>query len=286
LIIRGLQIALVWIALLGLWEGAYRVIQWRSWVFPAPSHVVDAALAMLNVHTRFGDPVDSGWPLSKHSTNTPSTTSTLGGVPLLKALVVSGIRLIVGFTISLVLGTILGLLTWRFEFLDRLLGPVFLGLQTLPSVCWVPLAILMLGFKESAMALVLVLGSCFAIAISLRDGLRTIPPIYQRAGLMLDARGWRLYRYVLLPASLPAMASSLRQGFSFAWRSLMGAEMLLALHEKGLGFLLNMGREMADISQVVAVMVVMIVLAMLVDRWVFAQLERRVRQRFGLVSTG
>src|SRR5207237_6425242 len=115
--------------------------------------------------------------------------------------------------------------------------PLFLGLQTLPSVCWVPLAIVWYGINEQAVLYVLVMGSFFAIALSLRDGLRTIPPLYPRAGLMLGARGWKLYRYVLLPASLPALAGSLRTGFSFAWRSLMGAESIFFVERRGLGFL-------------------------------------------------
>lgn len=275
---RAAQILIAWVAIVGLWEGAYRIIGWKSWHFPAPSHVLDATLDMLGVQTRFGDPVGEGWPLP------PDDARTRNSV-LVRAIAVSSIRLIVGFAASLVLGTLLGIAMWRSEFVDRLFGPVCLGLQTLPSVCWVPLAILTLGLSESAILLVLILGSCFAIAISLRDGLRTIPPIYHRAGLMLAARGWRLYRYILLPASLPAMASSLRQGFSFAWRSLMGAELILVLQNKGLGFLLAVGRDFADVAQVVAVMIIMIVLAMIVDRWVFAQMERRVRTRFGLMTS-
>jgi NitT/TauT family transport system permease protein len=231
---------------------------------------------MLGFQTRFGDPVSEGWPLSQQDARTRDSV-------LIGAIAVSSIRLLLGFAVSLVLGTMVGIAMWRSEFIDRLFGPVCLGLQTLPSVCWVPLAILTLGLTESAILLVLILGSAFAIAISLRDGLRTIPPIYHRAGLMLAARGWRLYRYILLPASLPAMASSLRQGFSFAWRSLMGAELIFVmLRNQGLGYLLNYGREFADVAQVVAVMIIMIVLAMIVDRWVFAQIERRVRTRFGL----
>jgi NitT/TauT family transport system permease protein len=113
--------------------------------------------------------------------------------------------------------------------------------------------------------------------------LRTIPPIYQRAGAMLGTSGWRMYGYVLLPASLPALAGSLRQGFSFAWRSLMGAELILAVRYHGLGFLLQTGRDFADIAQVVAVMIVMVVIGMLADRLVFEVLEQRVSKRFGLV---
>src|SRR6185369_6665169 len=137
--------------------------------------------------------------------------------------------------------------------LDEFLGPVFLGLQTLPSVCWVPLAILTFGINEKAILFVLVMGSFFAIAISLRDGLRTIPPVFRKAGLMLGASGWRLYRYVLLPASLPALASSLRQGFSFAWRSLLGAELIItAKVSHGIGFLLDEARNLSGVADVIA----------------------------------
>jgi NitT/TauT family transport system permease protein len=99
---------------------------------------------------------------------------------------------------------------------------------------------------------------------------------------MLGARNWRLYRYVLFPAGLPALASSLRQGFSFAWRSLMGAELILATDHQGLGYLLNVGEQNSLIAQVVAVMIVMVAIGMLADRLAFAPLERRVHTRFGL----
>lgn len=277
---RRWQLLLVWVAAIALWEGAYRVIGWKPWLFPAPSHVLDATLSMLGMPTHLGDPVARGWPLQ----GAMEAAGAAHAAILPKALLVSGVRLVIGFAFSLLLGTFLGLVMWRWSFFDQLLGPVFLGLQTLPSVCWVPLAILTLGYHESAILMVLVLGSFPAMALSLRDGMRTMPPIYHRAGLMLGARKWRLYRYVLLPASLPALASTLRLGFSFAWRSLMGAELILFLTHRGLGFTLSMARDFADVAQVVAVMIIMIVLAMAVDRWIFARLEKRVRQRFGLMA--
>jgi NitT/TauT family transport system permease protein len=280
---RRIKIWLVWLAALAAWEVAYRTIHWRSWIFPAPSHVLDATIGMLGARTHFGDSVGQGWPWHEPGRAADASQAKSPPAILPKAVLISGVRLIVGFVISLALGMMLGLATWRSEFLDQLLGPVFLGLQTLPSVCWVPLAILTLGLNETAILMVLVLGSCFAIALSLRDGLRTIPPIFHRAGLMLGARKWRLYRYVLLPASLPALASSLRQGFSFAWRSLMGAELIFMLQNRGLGFLLSIGRDFGDVAQVVAVMIMMILIGMAADRWVFAQIERRVRRRFGLI---
>jgi NitT/TauT family transport system permease protein len=266
---------LVWILILGMWEGAYRIIHWAPYRFPAPSHVIDSLLSMVNVRTAFGDDLHRGWPMPQEEGKTQGR--------LLSACLVSATRLLVGFVFSITLGAAIGLSMWKFDPLNEFLGPLLLGLQTLPSVCWVPLGIVFFGLNESGVMFVLVMGSFSAIAIALRDGLRTMPPLYRRAGLMLGATGWKLYRYVLLPASLPAFATSLRQGFSFAWRSLLGAEMLLqAVRFQGLGLLLQNSRDIGGPADVVAVMVVMIMIGMFADRWVFARLQRAVNARFGL----
>ena len=241
------------------WEAAYRLIGWKPWHFPAPSTVWRSLVDMLQVYPAFD------------------------ARPLVSGTLVSLARLAGGFGLSLVLGLALGLLMWRSRVFDEFAGPLALGLQTLPSVCWVPLAVLLLGLEERGILFVVVMGSFFAIALALRDGLRTIPPIYQRAGLMLGARGWRLYAHVLLPASLPALASSLRQGFSFAWRSLLGAELILhAAQRHGLGFWLDAQRNLGTVADVVAVMVVMVAVGMAADRFVFGPIQERTAARFGL----
>jgi len=280
------RLMIVWVLFLCAWEGAYRVIGWKAWVFPAPSHVLDATLSMLNVRTFFGDDLHPGWPFKSESDfeMPPSAVTSIVDSPLVRALPVSGVRLVVGFVASLAFGLFFGVALWRFDFLNSLLGPLFLGLQTLPSVCWIPLAILTLGINETGILFVLVMGSAFSMAISMRDGLRTLPPIYSAAGRMLGARKVKLYVHVLLPACMPALAGTLRQGFSFAWRSLLGAELILLTQRRGLGFLLNVGREFNDVAQVVAVMIIMIGVGMTIDRWGFALLERRIRRRFGLTQ--
>jgi len=250
--------------------------------------VIDAVAEMLNLPLALGDPLHKGWP--KLEVEESGTRSASGAAkkdsllrsPLVIANLVSAARLGVGFLVSILLGGALGLAMWRWKGLDQLLGPLFLGLQTLPSVCWVPLGILVFGINEKSVMFVLVMGSCFAMAIALRDGLRAIPPLYQRAGLMLGARGWKMYRYVLIPASMPAFASSLRQGFSFAWRSLLGAELILVVENKGLGLLLSEGREFGKVDHVVAVMIMMVMIGMLADRLIFAKLQTAVHRRFGL----
>jgi len=268
----------VWILLLAAWEGSWRVAQWRSAVFPAPSHVADATLAMLNVRTAFGEPLHAGWPLP--ATRVAAEPWYRG--ELIAAQAVSLVRLAVGFFASVSLGGLFGVALWRIKWIDRLLGPLFLGLQTLPSVCWVPLAVLLVGLSEAGVLFVLVMGSFFAVATALRDGLSQLPSIYFRAARMLGARRWNLYRHVLLPASLPALAGALRQGFTLAWRSLMGAELIFMVDRHGVGYLLHVGRKGNDIAQVVAVMMVMVGIGMAADRLLFARLQSRVQSRFGL----
>ena len=237
---------------------AFRLIRWDARIFPSPLQVARAVIRLM------------GYRVSPVSV-------TLGG-----AVSLSILRLIAGFFLTATVGIGLGVATWRSVELDRFLGPVFVGLQALPSVCWVPLALLLpgLGPTERGILFVTVMGSTFAIALALRDGLGAIPGVYPRAGLMLGARGWRLYRYVLLPASLPALATSLRLGFSFAWRSLMGAEVLFRVSGNGLGSLL--AAQKADTAQVIAIMATMVVAGMLADRWVFMRLQQRINARYGL----
>ena len=241
------------------WETAFRVVRWDSSTFPAPSTLLSAFADLLRYAPSFG------------------------GRPLLGGILVSITRLIINFALSLLIGGALGLLLWRFKWLNEQFGPVFLGLQTLPSVCWVPIALLAIGNNERAVSFVVIAGSTFAIALALRDGLRSIPPIYQRVGAMLGTRGWRMYRHVLLPASLPALSSTLRQGFSFAWRSLMGAEVLFAVERNGLGAVLQMARTSQNSrAEIIAVMIVMVLIGMFADRFAFAQLECKIARQFGL----
>ena len=253
-------------------------------MFPAPSHVVDALADLVGKETRFGDPLRPGWPWPAGPTR-PFAGGWLQ-TPLAEALISSTARLAAGFALGIAIGGTVGALCWRYRAIDEFLGPVLLGIQTLPSVCWVPLGILMIGLNEPAILFVMVMGSFSAVAIALRDGLRAIPPLYQQAGRMMGARGWRLYWYVLLPASMPALATSLRQGFSFAWRSLMGGEMLLAVAHHGLGHRLQMARDTTAANQVVLLIIIMILIGTLADRFIFAKIQQRVSRRFGLAPAG
>lgn len=266
--------ALFWLAVVLGWELAWRLMQWKAWLFPAPSHILDALLHLLHVNSGLGEPLGAGWPKPGPMSYAP------GG--LLSALGISLARLGVGYVASVAVGMLFGLCCHRWAWFDRTFGGPLLGLQTLPSVCWVPPAILLFGLKESSLQFVLIMGSFPSIALALRDGLRATPPIYRQAGLMLGARGLNLTLHVLLPSILPATAGGLRQGFSFAWRSLLGGELTLALAKHGLGFHLENGRNTQDTAQVFGMLAIMIAVGIGMDRLVFRPWEQHVRRRYGL----
>lgn len=196
------------------------------------------------------------------------------------AIVASLKRVLFGYGLSIILGGILGLVMVQFKYLAKHLSSLILGFQTLPSVCWLPFAILWFGLNENAIIFVIAIGSVFAISLAVQAGILSINPLYIKAGWTLGASGWKKFVYIIAPASFPAILSGLKQGWSFAWRALMAGEMLSAT--KGLGQILMVGRDLGDISQVMAVMLVIVVIGLIVDRFVFYQLERRLHEKWGL----
>lgn len=189
-------------------------------------------------------------------------------------------RLLIGYVISLVLGVMLGLLIGRNRFAEETLGSLILGLQALPSVCWIPFALLWFGLSEQAMIFVVVMGALFSITLGVEDGVKNTPPLYLKAARNMGARGLALTAQVVLPAALPAVLTGLKQGWTFAWRSLMAGE-LIYVTATSLGGLLDNGRNLNDTSQMVAVMLIIIAIGILIDRLIFGPLERSVRERWG-----
>ena len=192
-------------------------------------------------------------------------------------------RLAIGYGISLVIGVTLGLLIGRNRLFEETVGSLILGLQALPSVCWLPLAILWFGLTDQAVIFVVVMGALFSITLGVDAGVKNTPPIYLKAARNLGARGLAVSTQVILPAALPAVMTGLKQGWTFAWRSLMAGELLF--YSLSLGNLLQTGRDLNDASMVMAVMAVIIIIGVSIDGLIFTPLERRVRERWGLVSS-
>jgi NitT/TauT family transport system permease protein len=194
-------------------------------------------------------------------------------------------RLAQGYALALALGLPLGLLIARSSLLEKTLGWVAVSLQGLPSICWIPLALLWFGRGGGAgpILFVTVMGALFATAITVADGVRNVPPILSQAGRTLGARGARLYLEVLLPAALPAVVSGLKVGWAFAWRSLMAGE--IVVYAGGLGFLIHRDREFGDTPGVMASILVVLLLGSTIQSLVFGPIERRVRRLWGLSGT-
>jgi NitT/TauT family transport system permease protein len=190
-----------------------------------------------------------------------------------------------GFAFALVIGTIVGALVARNRVLRSAIGSLITGLQTMPSVAWFPLAILLFQLGEGAIFFVVVLGAAPSIANGLISGIDHIQPILLRAGRVLGAKRWRAFRYVILPAALPSFVAGLKQGWAFAWRSLLAGELIVLIPGQfSLGQQLDANRQLADSAGVIAVMIVILIIGILVDALLFGTAERKIRRRYGLID--
>jgi NitT/TauT family transport system permease protein len=237
-------------ALIGAWVLIARLRLWPPYLFPTPQGVLDSLRAGFADH--------SFW----------------------LAIAVSMKRMAAGYGISVAIGVLLGLGVGSSKFLEQTLGGLLVSLQSLPSICWLPIAVLWFGLSEKAILFVVVMGSVLSVTISMETGRKQMPKIYSMAGRNLGASGLKLFLYVLFPASLPYVLTGLKQGWAFAWRSLIAGEMIFV--SLGLGQLLMMGRDLNDMSQVIAVMILIIAIGYLVDGLIFKTMERRLQYKWGL----
>ncbi len=250
---RAARLIIFYAGLFGLWTLLAELKIWPPYLFPTPWGVGEALYAGFQDH--------SYWI----------------------AIAVSMRRVLIGYAISVVLGMILGLGVASSKFLEETMGGLLVSLQSLPSICWWPLALLWFGLSQNAILFVVVMGSFLSVTLAMEDGRKQMPKIYAMAGRNLGASGFQLFWHVLLPASLPFIVSGLKQGWAFAWRSLITAEMLyLSL---GLGQVLMMGRDLNDMSAVIAVMILIIAIGYVVDGLVFKSMESRLQRRWGLTSS-
>src|SRR5437879_4226068 len=247
---RAARYVIFYAALLGLWTLLAELKIWPPYLFPTPWGVAEALYAGFQDHTYW------------------------------IAITVSMRRVLIGYAISVVAGMILGLGVASNKFLEETMGGLLVSLQSLPSICWWPLALLWFGLNQNAILFVVIMGSLLSVTLAMEDGRKQMPKIYGMAGRNLGARGFQLFWHVLLPASLPFVVSGLKQGWAFAWRSLITAEMLyLSL---GLGQVVMVGRETSNTNAVIAVMLLIIAIGYLVDGVIFKAMERHLHHKWGL----
>ncbi len=240
---------------IGIWQLVHASGWKPPWVLPPPGPVFEEL-----------------WTRLDNGTVWKATTITLR-------------RAFIGFGVAVAIGVVIGALVARVRLLRNAFGSFITGLQTMPSIVWFPFAILLFGLTESAIFFVVVLGAAPSIANGLVAGADQVPPILVRAGRVLGARGVALYRHVVLPASLPSFVAGLKQGWAFAWRSLMAGELLVIIPgQPSLGAQLQFAREFNNMKGLMAMMIVILVIGIAVDGVCFGTVERRIRRRWGLLD--
>jgi NitT/TauT family transport system permease protein len=239
---------------IGIWQLVFMLDIWPKVSMPSPSMVADSFANLLQNST------------------------------LIISIGMTMYRLVIGFAISIIIGLAIGLAMVKFQGFGKTMGSFAVGLQSFPSVAWVPFAILLIGLNDFGILFVVVVSSVFSVMMSTYSGIRNISPIYIRAARNMGAKGFSLFRHVMIPAGTPSLLVGIKQAWSFAWHALIGAEILISA-SIGLGHILLVGREFQLMDQIIASMITIFAIGLLFDKVVFSKLEDKVRDRWGLNQT-
>ena len=242
------------LVVLALWQTVY-LSGWKpSFVLPSPA----AALASL-------------WAQAHQALLWQAIATTMG-------------RAVYGFGLAVVIGLAVGIVVSRNKIVRGAFGPIITGMQTMPAIAWFPFAIIFFGLTTSAILFVIVIGTAPAIAVAVIAGSDQIPPLLRRAAKMMGLKGLALYRHVILPASLPVFVTGLKQGWAFAWRSLMSGELVVIVtNTASIGVLLENAQNLSDMPSAIAIMIVILALGIFIDG-LFTLLDNVVRRRWGLIG--
>jgi NitT/TauT family transport system permease protein len=238
-------------AFIGIWQLVYILGIWPQVSMPSPAMVAESFAGLLQDFT------------------------------LIKSIGMTMYRLVIGFTISIIIGISVGLVMVKIPGFGKTMSSFAVGLQSFPSVAWVPFAILLIGLNDFGILFVVIMSSVFSVMMSTYSGIRNIPPLYIQASRNMGAKGFSLFRYVMIPAATPSLLVGIKQAWSFAWHALIGAEILIAA-AVGLGHILLVGREFQLMDQIIASMISIFAIGLLFDRIMFSKLEDKVRDRWGL----
>lgn len=238
--------------LIAFWYTGSKLEWWLPIILPAPEKVLEALI------TGFQDKT------------------------LVYDLIASFKRLAIGLGLSLVIGTGLGVLLAKSKTADETLGTVVLALQSVPSIIWLPLAIMWFGMNEKAVIFVVVLGGTFVMTLNIRVGIKNVSPLFIKAAKTMGVNGWDLYKRVIFPAAIPYVVTGSRLAWAFAWRALMAGELLST--GPGLGYTLRYASDFGDMALVIGVMIIIGFIGTIIDQLIFQRIEKSVLNRWGLES--
>ncbi|AZU62031.1 ABC transporter permease [Neobacillus mesonae] len=238
------------VLILAGWQGAVRIFGVSPALMPAPTDVFDALV------TGFADKT------------------------LIYDIIASFRRLAIGLVIAIVLGVGLGILLAKNKTADETLGTLILALQSVPSIVWLPIAIMWFGLNEKAVTFIVILGATLVMTINMRIGIKNVSPLYIKAAQTMGSRGWDLFIKIIFPASVPYAVTGARLGWAFAWRALMAGEILST--GPGLGYTLKYASDFGNMKLVIGIMIIIGVIGTIVDIVLFQRVERNVLRRWGL----
>lgn len=236
-----------------VWQGAVKLLGVSASVMPAPSDVVQA------LGKGFSDKT------------------------LIYDIVASFRRLAIGLVIAIVIGVCLGILLAKNKTADETLGMLVLALQSVPSIVWLPIAIMWFGLNETSVIFIIILGAALVITINMRIGIKNVPPLYIKAAQTMGSSGFDLFYKVIFPASIPYAVTGIRLGWAFAWRALMAGEILST--GPGLGYTLKYASDFGNMSLVIGIMIIIGFIGTIVDLFFFQRVEKNVIKRWGLETS-
>jgi NitT/TauT family transport system permease protein len=239
--------------LITIWQATVKILNVSPALMPAPTDVVKA------LATGFEDKT------------------------LIYDILASFRRLAIGLLISIIIGFCLGILLAKNKTADETLGTLILALQSVPSIVWLPIAIMWFGLNESSVIFIVILGATLVITINMRIGIKNVPPLYIRAAQTMGSGGFDLFAKVILPASVPYAVTGIRLGWAFAWRALMAGEILST--GPGLGYTLKYASDFGNMSMVIGIMIIIGVIGTIVDLTFFQRIEQNVIRRWGLETS-
>jgi NitT/TauT family transport system permease protein len=243
-------VLIFYLLMLAAWQVLYSAQIIPDYLFPSPLQVAQRL-----------------WELASDNYLWPSVKATFQ-------------RMGIGFSVSAIIGLLIGLFMGMSRVVNSCLRSLFLGLQTLPTAAWVPVSLLIFGLSDNGIYFVIIMSSAPAVALATSDGILHIPPIYLRAARTLGTPGYAMPVRVILPAALPSIVTGIKLGWTLAWHGDVSAELIKS--SVGIGFLLQMGRELNDAAQVIGIMVLTILFGLLLDRFFFGLIQKRILVRWGL----
>lgn len=196
------------------------------------------------------------------------------------AIIASFKRLLIGYTLSVLIGTILGIIISSNQLIEDTISPFILALQSVPSVVWLPLALLWFSLGEAAIIFVVVLGGTWNMVINSSTGIKNVQPVLIKAAKTMGLKKFKLFYRVILPASIPHLLTGMRLSWAFSWRALMAGELIGS--GDGLGQILMWGRDMGDMSLVITVILLIGSIGYITDNYIFKKIENKVLKRWGL----